>query len=749
LGPDSVQLADVYNSIGVLSEYTNNNSKALECFGKAIDINERHYGPNSLTVALYRFNRAMVEEDQEHHEAALADVSPAAATYRAQLGPLHPTTLLMTSRVARLQAEVGRTEDAAATVHALLQSLHGQDVAPVAQAPVLEVAGEVQLSTNHPAEALATFQEYARTEVAYQGAMTNNVMRAYMSIAVCHIMLHQDSDALAAEAQAQTAADGFMRQLLVCSNAQQRMACMRKMPLYNEYATLGAAGPLAQVVLRRKGLVLDSLVEDRLTALASHDPQVRSLFARLQTRSVELVQTSLNPRPDVPPATITATIDKLQNEVNDLQGQLSMRVSGLGRSLRALDTTTAQVQAVLPADSAYIDIIRYQKLEPDEKMGIVGVPSFGAIILTPHGDPTWIPLGPAKDIESAVSQYQLAAKSGAGADPALLQYLYKLVLAPIHKRIPASAHTWIISPDTVLNFVSFAALLQPDGTFIGEHHVIRYVASGRDLLHAAPVVKNQAMVLVGNPDFGAAHVEHPIAPPLPGTAREIDELSSMAKDWGWTPQTVTGKAATRQRVLALQSPYVLHIATHGFFLDAPADEPSDSIPGAPSRNLFVGPAQSMPRYEKNPMYASGLALAGAEATLEAWNSGGTPDTGQDGVLTAAEVGAMPLQGTWLAVLSACDTAQGRPEAGQGVMGLRRGFVQAGVANLVMTLWSISDQETASFMQDFYRAAHSTHNPGLALGQTQGRWLTRLRLSRGPQAAAQAVGCFVVSTQGHP
>ena len=79
------------------------------------------------------------------------------------------------------------------------------------------------------------------------------------------------------------------------------------------------------------------------------------------------------------------------------------------------------------------------------------------------------------------------------------------------------------------------------------------------------------------------------------------------------------------------------------------------------------------------MHRSGLALAGAQATLDEWAQGRTPPTESDGIVTAAEAGELKLSGTWLVTLSACETGTGTARAGEGVLGLRRGFLQAGDA----------------------------------------------------------------------
>ena len=132
----------------------------------------------------------------------------------------------------------------------------------------------------------------------------------------------------------------------------------------------------------------------------------------------------------------------------------------------------------------------------------------------------------------------------------------------------------------------------------------------------------------------------------------------------------------------------------------------------------------------NPMYRSGLALAGAQRTLQAWSRGEVPPTENDGILTAEEVGGLKLNGTWLVALSACETGGGEARSGEGVMGLRRGFVQAGAQNLLMTLWPISDDTTVRIMLDFYEAAFKSGNAPQALADVQRDWLVKLRKERG-------------------
>jgi CHAT domain-containing protein len=173
------------------------------------------------------------------------------------------------------------------------------------------------------------------------------------------------------------------------------------------------------------------------------------------------------------------------------------------------------------------------------------------------------------------------------------------------------------------------------------------------------------------------------------------------------------------------------------------------------------------------MYRSGLALAGAQHTLEAWaKSEVAPSSDNDGIVMAEEVGALKLDGTWVVTLSACDTGTGEARAGEGVMGLRRGFIQAGAQNLLMTLWPINDEITVEIMKDFYAEARRTGNAPEALSTVQRNWLVKLREEnalggnhddkerqvnriqgtrrRSPLfSAVNLAGAFIMSSQGRP
>jgi hypothetical protein len=73
--------------------------------------------------------------------------------------------------------------------------------------------------------------------------------------------------------------------------------------------------------------------------------------------------------------------------------------------------------------------------------------------------------------------------------------------------------------------------------------------------------------------------------------------------------------------------------------------------------------------------------------------------------------------------------------------LRRGFIQAGAQNLLITLWPISDELTVQIMSDFYEAAHD--QPAVRAAMVSGG-PTQVHMS-----VARAAGCPPMRTLGQP
>ncbi len=74
---------------------------------------------------------------------------------------------------------------------------------------------------------------------------------------------------------------------------------------------------------------------------------------------------------------------------------------------------------------------------------------------------------------------------------------------------------------------------------------------------------------------------------------------------------------------------------------------------------------------------------------------------EDGFLRLPELYRMDLDAN-LVVLSACKTASGEIKEGEGVLALPRGFIYAGVPNIIASLWKVHDEKTKYLMVQFYK-----------------------------------------------
>jgi CHAT domain-containing protein len=239
--------------------------------------------------------------------------------------------------------------------------------------------------------------------------------------------------------------------------------------------------------------------------------------------------------------------------------------------------------------------------------------------------------------------------------------------------------------------VPFAALQDAEGTYLIEKHTILTApsiqvyglaneaasatagANGRSPFSAdnALVVGNPTMPTVWSPTASGDFAETQLTD-LPGAKAEAEAIGGFLNI---TP--LIGPQATEARVKQLlPSARLIHLATHGL--------------------LDYGDPRAYGR----------LDVPGAIAL--------TPDSTEDGLLTSAEILEMDLQAE-LAVLSACDTGRGRI-TGDGVVGLSRALITAGVPSVVVSLWAVPDAPTAELMTEFYRQLDQGQDKAQALRQ---------------------------------
>lgn len=224
----------------------------------------------------------------------------------------------------------------------------------------------------------------------------------------------------------------------------------------------------------------------------------------------------------------------------------------------------------------------------------------------------------------------------------------------------------------------FAALQDPDGTYLIDRHTIltapaiQVLASTQAQQQQVRQANLQEPLVIGDPTMPPLSLvpgeTAEFLQPLPGAEQEAIAIANLLDT-----APLLGDAATKSAVVQqMPNARIIHLATHGIL-----DE-SQGLNG-------------------------GVVLA-ADGTGEF----------NDGLLTAAEIAQMDLNAD-LVVLSACNTGQGRI-TGDGVIGLSRSLILAGVPSVVVSLWAVPDAPTGELMVEFYRQLEQTNNKAQALRQ---------------------------------
>ena len=395
-------------------------------------------------------------------------------------------------------------------------------------------------------------------------------------------------------------------------------------------------------------------------------------------------------------------VAKKRNEISTLERQIIEQATPYLKAI-SKDISWTQIRDRLQPSEAAIEFIIAEK-------------NIMALVVKPGCEtPTPVTLTNIDTLKAAI--LSLNTKSPAATARKLYNNpsinLYGMLWQPLEKELKGVSKVYYATQG-MLYSIAFAAISTPDGKYLSDRYNLCPLTSTAEIVKEQKEQLPQSVVAMGNiyytdkqrqqvaagdingarggeedgsidyfSDRGAKRYHFKY---LPFTKKEIEDLSSIIKNRQLTLEEGTEATEQNLRNLLDKKPDVIHLATHGFFI-AKSDE-ARKVP------FFQHYSQAI----ENSMQRAGIALAGAEDT---WTGVQQPDEANDGILTANEVAQMDLNGTQLVTLSACETALG-DYSFEGVFGLPRGFKQAGVKSLLVSLWSVNDKSTSLLMSSFYR-----------------------------------------------
>jgi len=479
-----------------------------------------------------------------------------------------------------------------------------------------------------------------------------------------------------------------------------------------------------------KGRSAEELAHTSRTIYRDLSPEDRDTFLRLRALRTQYAELALAGAGQQEPAAHHRQLQELAAQADPLENELIQRSAPL-RALSALPSPAQIVDRVaqaLPRDSALVEFVAYEDRPLVPRPGtfeeqVPGEPRFLALVLLANGRVSVVDLGPAAPIHQAVGRLRKALVRRTATWRSASQELYRLAFKPLLP-VLGTTRQLSLSTDGQLSLVPFAAL--HDGQrFLGDSFHLGYHTSGKELLPRPEGSKSaNTVVILADPDFDSAPaavesaerspsletffssrspelISQPWAP-LPGTRQEALALQQLLPQ----ARLLLGAEASKQALLRLPAPGILHVATHGFFLDDTTAAQGTRAVGQFGAVVDAGPRDLPP----NPLLRSGLVLAGVR---EAAPQSSHP---KDSLATALELSSMNLWGTQLVVLSACDTGQGDVKPGQGVYGLRRALRVAGAQTVVMSLWKVNDETTRELMVDYYRRLLAGQGRAAALAE---------------------------------
>jgi CHAT domain-containing protein len=232
-------------------------------------------------------------------------------------------------------------------------------------------------------------------------------------------------------------------------------------------------------------------------------------------------------------------------------------------------------------------------------------------------------------------------------DERVAREMFLYLIQPVLKWITTD-HVVIIAHED-LHYIPFQVFRNPsDKVYVGERFQLSYAPNATILtaLEKRPNINKETLLAAADPDI----IDAP------------DEVDTIADFYPYRHKVVNEFLVKESDLKKWVSDYtIVHLSVHGKFR---AEEP----------------------------LLSSLKLRKGD--------------GDDGRLTAAEIFGLPLEKTYLVVLSACETGISEATHANEILGMMRALIYAGADALILSQWKVDSASTALWMETFYREAQS-------------------------------------------
>ncbi len=703
---NTVEFANPLNNLGDLYRLMGNYKSAISCIEQSVEIRKYTSGENHEYYANALTNLALLQMQFNYLAEAETALLQCEKIYKARLGENNQRYANCLSNLSTLYARKKDYVKALAYKESSLALMEKSGAKGTDKYGMyLSGKGAIECELKNYKAAITTYNEAASVFKTNFGAKDFNYIDMQYSLANVYALQNSTNEAIRYYQEAMHGYKKIIEDNFISMSEEERtnfyyvlsdrfevfyafvIDLVKKDPAFKNDSLFKT---LLNVRLLDKSLLLDESRNINKVILASNDTVIKNMFSDwLQQKKYlqELYKYSANEL-----AQNKVDLEAEEAWKNTLEKQLNQS-SAIFKKAHEATHPFAQIKNQLSQKDLAIEVIRTSLVGNDNKPQV----NYAALLIGKnYAAPKLVTLDSCAFFDTLFIGHYKRSIEDTLKDKLSYNRFYKAL-----EKYTTGISTIYFSGDGVYQKLNLYTLLNPKtNTYLLENTEITQLNSLKDLLKndQTSVVAHNA-TLFGFPDYElksftkqvktgqvlASRAVFTELPELPGTKKETEEITALLKSKGWKADLFLVEHATEEEIKKLNSPTILHIATHGFFL--PDDNSSDE------KTLGFSTEQA----RQNPLLRSGLIMAGASAIKDTLIG-----QQEDGILTAYEASLLNLQNTELVTLSACETGLGDLVNGQGVYGLQRAFLTAGAKSIVMSLWVVDDDATQELMTEFYK-----------------------------------------------
>jgi CHAT domain-containing protein len=674
-------LASVYERLGVYD-------KALSYYAESLGQCVPTYGINSLNCILLQNNVAGIYLKQGSIKEAITEYERSISIYKTHLNYVTTDFLTSVNNLGSAYRHDGQYALALRYFHEVYnileeRNLLNEDLA----ATVLNNMGVTYTLKGEYAKATDYFEKTLKIKQHLYGLESPVLLDVIGNLSIVYWAVHRYDDAIPLFEKSLALATREVKYIFPnLTDTEQVQFYQRQKQNFERFNTLATQlayeRPELLLTMFNNQLLLKSIIffstKRRNTLVENSDDNQLNTQAKLvQEKGVQLGHFYQLPLSEL--QSMGISLKTLENEIDSVEKIILHSLS----TIKSIDKNFEwkDVQQSLKPTEALIEIIRFRKYDvlstqlttSDKQISIGFTDSvyYAALITSKESNdfPKLVILKNGTSLEKRFLNYYRNALKFDVDDNISYSQFWK----PFEEYLSGKQKIYI-SADGVFNQLNLNSIRDEDGKFILEKYDLHRILNASQLVQMKErrKIDFSKIALLGNPIFDSQKYE-----PLPGTHEEVFGILNALKLSYASTKVFMRQSANKANLKLINSPDILHIATHGFF------SPDLVYLNEEAKNNFL--------------FHSGIILSASSQSVKTQEN--TFDS--DGIVTSYDVLNLNLASTELVVLSACETGLGKIENGEGVYGLQRSFLQAGAREIIISLWKVEDMMTKELMIKFY------------------------------------------------